>query len=470
MASTGVYFAGKQRIKPGAYSQVDAQNMVPLSNGEQKVLAVLGVADSGKPQEVLWFNDPSNAKAAIHSGDLLDCANVAWAPSANITENPGADLIAMVRVNKGTQATTTIGVAVSLTSVGYDLRAYKYGIVVGLGGDFVLTLTDGVTTEVSPEIAKNNDAVVAWVNSNSKIATATKTAETVLEATVGLIPFTTLGTSPVATAEDWETAIDLLAKEQLIDGVILATVDPLTHAYLKTAVDISSSNRKERRMFVGHDTGEDVDSVVTRATAFNSSRAVLATPGIKRLKSDGTIAASAMYTAAAVAGMWAGGDAKEPLTYKYVGALGLDKVYSDPDEVEKLISGGVCVVEATKSGYRIVQSVTTYTSDLNILYRELSVSTLADLMSKEMRDEMEGKVVGRARTSTDSTSIYNRAITKLNQFVKRGWLVGDETQGVTPYRNVSLYRVGLGWGIEYEGSPAEPNNYVLISSHYRSLS
>jgi hypothetical protein len=470
MASAGVYFAGKQRVKPGAYSQVDAQNMVPLSNGDSKVLAILGEADSGEPQKLLWANDPANAKAALRGGDLLDLANIAWAPSANITENPGADLIALVRVNKGTQATTNIGTSITLTSVGYDVRPYKYGIDAGEGGGWVVTLTDGESTETSPEVSKNNDAVVAWINANSKLITASKTSETAIVATSGLVAFTTVGTSPTATSEDWQTAIDLLAQDKRIQGVVLASTDETIHAYAKTAIDTASSNRKERRLFVGHEAGETADQVLTRAANFASSRACLASPGIKRLKSDGTLASSPMYLAAAAAGMWAGGDPKEPLTFKYIGALGIDKVYTDPDEIEKLVAGGVLVVEQTNSGYRIVQGVTTYTADQNILYRELSVSTLADLMAREMRDEMEGKVVGRARTSTDATSVYNRAISKLNQFVKRGWLIGDEIQGIAPYRNVSLYRVGLGWGVEYEGSPAEPNNFVLISSHYRSLS
>jgi hypothetical protein len=468
MANIGVYFAGKRRIKPGAYSQVDASGMLAITMGGQKVLAIIGEADGGVPQTVKWYNDPSVAKGAIGSGDLLVGAQIAWSPSNNL---PGADLVALIRVNKATQALHTLKTAtdtdaITLTSVDYGTKTYKVKLTAGTGSKLVVSVTDGKMTQTSPELANTNDAIVAWINKDCTLVTAAKKGDTVAAATADWVTFETQGTNPTPTNTDWQTCIDLLDKEY-VQGVVLLTADETVHAYLKGQIEFLSGNRKERRGFYGHDLDESMDEIILRAKNLGTHRAVLVTPGIKVAVNSEVVTKPAYFTAAAIAGMWAGADSSEPLTFDYLNCLGLEKIYLDPLELEQLIEAGVCPIENTKAGYRVVNSVTTYLMDNNVLYRELSVSTLADMMSIELREYLEMKFVGKRKETTTPVSIENATISKLNQFVERGWLVGDPIKGILPYRNLRVVEIPLGYTLDWEGSPSEPNNYILMTSHFK---
>lgn len=105
MAIKGVYFNGRWLTHPGAYSKVDAEEMVRKTGVGGKIIVMLGEARGGKPEEVLWFNNPATAKAILKSGDLLDAMNLAWSPTP---EGEGADVIGAMRVNPALQSDYTL--------------------------------------------------------------------------------------------------------------------------------------------------------------------------------------------------------------------------------------------------------------------------------------------------------------------------------------------------------------------------
>lgn len=95
-----LYFGGQQIKRPGAYSIVDTANMVPVQVGAFNVLCFIGapgtVTEPAKAlptDRVSYFNQPSLARIAIGSCDLMDAMDTAW--------RHGADLIAVSPV-KGT--------------------------------------------------------------------------------------------------------------------------------------------------------------------------------------------------------------------------------------------------------------------------------------------------------------------------------------------------------------------------------
>jgi hypothetical protein len=104
-------------------------------------------------------------------------------------------------------------------------------------------------------------------------------------------------------------------------------------------------------------------------------------------------------------------------------------------------------------------------SDDNIASIELSCDTLADEMSIELRTAIEKKFVGKKPSATQNTSVYNYAISILNQFVRDGKLVANEETGTPAYRNVKVVKSGMARYVEWEGSVATPDNYILITSH-----
>ncbi len=463
-----VNFGGRTIIKPGAYSQVDVEGMIPISIGGLRVLAMLGEADRGEPQTIKWFNNPSNAKKYFQNGDLLTGLQIAWNPAPVI---PGADLIAAIRVNPATQAShilqdTTPADAIILTAKDWGIIALTV-TVTDHTGDRSITVSDGVTTETTGTY-DNNAAIIADINENFTLVTAEIASGTpTLVVAASSTPFGTAGTNPAPVQSDWETCVDLLRTEG-IQGVIPVTEDAAVHVYtLDHAIEMSQLKiKKERRIFVGHDLGETVSDITTRAGNLNNHRALLVTPGIMRHNANGEVVTlPSVYTACAIAGMWVGAEFNYPLTFDYINALGLETKYELAD-IETLIQGGVLVVESViGKGYRIVQAVTTHISSDNPVYRELSISSLADIMSIELRDTLEELYVGKPYTNDTKESIKNTTISKLNLFVRNGWLIESEA-GDPPYRNINIFKEGVAISVEWEGSPSVPNNYVFITSSF----
>lgn len=463
----GVFFDGKSILKPGAYSRVDASGMLSAGVSSGKTPLFIGSSDDGLPQQIMYFASPADAKAVLSGGDLLRALEIAWSPSTSV---PGAGVVACIRVNNATQATHTFADAVKITALGYNTKDYEFKVVVD-DGDVYITLTDGTITEII-EAENTSAAIVAAINENSQLVVAetTGTGLGVLTASVGFVAFATAGTSPAATSSDWENCIDK-AEFADIQALIPVTADETVHAYVKDHVLRLSDvvNRKERRMFVGHASNETIDQILTRVVNLGTHRALLASPGIKKVVNGVVVDLSPVFTACALAGMWAGTPHEHPLTYDYINCLGLTKIYTNA-EINMLIKGGVTVVESVPGkGYRVVLATTTYLMDGNIMFKELSVSTLVDIMSRELREFLEAKFIGKVDT-TVLTSAKNATETKLNAFVREGWLVegADQNTGevLPPFRNIEVRKVGTALYINWEGSPITPNNYVLITSYF----
>lgn len=460
---TTKFFAGSIRVKPGAYSTVDTNRSVHSGTEATKIIAIIGECDGGEPGVVQYFTSASAAKRVLRSGDLLTAAMLAWAPSTNL---PGASILACVRANPATQGSHTLladldAPAITLTAKDYGIHDYKVKVSVE-GSLATVSLTDGETLEVSGELA-TNDAIVAWINANSRICTAEKVAETQVIATVDWVSFTNVGTNPTPVATDWQNAIDALTAEN-INAIVPLTSDATIHAYVKGHVGEASINRRERRAFVGHASDETVADILNRASNLSDHRVCLVSPGIKTNVSGTVETLAPMFFAALVAGLWAGrGNSAEPLTFDYVNVLGLDTIYTE-EEIEELLQGGVLIAEqVTGRGVRIVQALTTYNLDTAPILRELSISNLLDAMSITLRETLEDRFVGKSPSTSSTTSVHTATISLLNEFTRNGWLVGDDVNPA--YKNVSVYRDGTAHIIEWEPSIAEPNNYIFITSH-----
>jgi len=365
-----ISFGGASIRRPGAYSTVDTDKMVPITLGAFNVLAFVGVAPAPAGQEatalepgkVYYFNNPTLARQAIGDSELLDCMNIAW--------KHGADLI-----------------AVSPVSV------------------------------TAPETAP--------------------------------------------TDAEWQEAIDALDVE-FVDGIIPVTSEPAIHAKVDTHVTNASSvtNRKERRAFYGHANGLTVQEITALQAALNTERGMMATPGVYVYDSTGAkVLKPSYYLASAYAGLWASQPPQEPLTYKYVKFDGLEVLYNGTQIIE-LLDGHIAPVEYVRNkGYRIVQGIT-LSSSADLTKQELSVSTLKDVMSKNLREYFEEKYVGKAGVAGIEVTMTNDLLTMIEKFVEAGWLRGYVPESVRVTRN------GTAFYLEYEGQPTLPINNILITSHF----
>lgn len=118
-----VFFNGRQWVSPATASVVDDSAMANKNLSVGNILALVGKSSGGKPNTALAFGSPSEAKAALVSGELLTAVLKAFDPSA---QTGGPATVLAVRVNPATQS------ALALVDVGaatvIDLLSTDYGI------------------------------------------------------------------------------------------------------------------------------------------------------------------------------------------------------------------------------------------------------------------------------------------------------------------------------------------------------
>lgn len=306
--------------------------------------------------------------------------------------------------------------------------------------------------------------VLTQVNSRSALVTVQKDVGTFTNFVATYLTGGTRGTSPTT----WQDYFDRVKKE-FSDVLVVLTDSDAIHSEAAAHVALMEQQRKQRQMlFVGGALGETPEQTKRRAFRLNSSRVVLAWPGIVYKGSSTPL--PPYMTAAMIAGRVCGVDASEPVTFDYFNLIGLETtlVAGDPT-IDDLITSGVAVLEvAPNQGIRLVQGVTTYLGANNSLYREISVRRGADQISTKMTQTLESTFVGKKGSPiatgassikvVDPTSVKNKVIDVLEQAVKDGEIVS--------YRNIVVKFLSTIITVDYEVAPFEPVNYVLVTSHF----
>jgi len=469
-----ISFGGANIKRPGAYSTVDTASMSPASAGGFKVLACIGIVPGLAAQ----------VETTTVVGTITTAGNVTVVVTAlGMTNSPKTISVAVALADDASAVATKIRASLSA-----DTNIAGFFTVGGTGA--VVTLTAKVT-------ALNDDSLnISVANGTSVGLTSALTSTTATPGgtsgtPVGTVSYfndpTVAGTmiascelldlmklswghgadliavSPVASIgadSDWQAAIDLLTVES-VDGIMIASTAQAIQVKVDTHCTLMSSikNRRERRAFYGHATGLSVSAVIALQSAINSELALMATPGMYVFDDVGNkVLKPSNYLAAAYAGLWAGRSSQDPITYKYVKCVGLEKVY-DGVEIETLLTGHISPTEYVRNkGYRVVQGVTCSASS-DLTQQELSVSSIKVEISQTIRGYLEDKYVGRAGVYGIEVSIYNDLVSILEGFKSTGLISGYAKQKVT--------KAGTSFIIDWEGIPTLPINNFLITTHLR---
>lgn len=260
-----------------------------------------------------------------------------------------------------------------------------------------------------------------------------------------------------AVPASWVTALDKVKKE-FSDILVILSSSSSIHAEALSHIQQMELRNQRQLLFTGGALGETVEQVKSRALGLNSSRAVLAYPGMYHGSADTLLAP--YFTAAMIAGRVAGVSPSEPITFDYFSILGLEGnlVEGDPD-IEKLVSAGVCVIEKVNGrGFRLVQGVTTYHGTNNILYKEISVRRAADNISSTIRKNLEDIFVGKKGTPATIADVSAQTRSMLEMLKVNG--------EINSYSNISVSFIGTIVSVSYQVAPINPINYILITSHF----
>jgi len=152
------------------------------------------------------------------------------------------------------------------------------------------------------------------------------------------------------------------------------------------------------------------------------------------------------------------------LTNKSINVNGLERSLRNPVDTDRLINGGVLAVESTRTGYRVVKSITTWLTNSNYNRVEVSVGFAADFVSRSVRDALDPLRGMKANAETLSEAEIRvtsaLGVLALSEPYGPGVLAGDADNPA--YRNIYVSIDGDVLRVEFECSPVIPINYIPI--------
>lgn len=438
------------------------------------------------------------------SGGVGYAATVAYGSASYSADNLTANPFDIAYTGAQTEATMSITptkmtlIANSVTVANIDLATYP---TVGQLVDFINTLPgfeadvnggsanapslnglDSLATQSllaggagNPvPVYANLNQLMNWLNSVAPLSQPLLKATYAANYTgnpVQYIPFTYLqgGTDGLTTPAMYDSALTVL---QTSDVQWITPISPLPDVWAMVDAHVqymSNVGAMERRAIVGPNIGTTDAQAIAMAFNLNSDRTSLVHLGYYGYDLTGALSALQLYppylTAAAIAGAFSGVSPGTAMTNKAMTFSGLERLLNVPTDTDALIKGGVIPVAKQKTGYMVIQSISTWLVNQNYDKVEQSVGTALDYTcrtTREILDPLRGQkitpvLLGRAVTLTES----NLKALAVPDPQGPGVLAGDADN--PPYMNITASAVGTAIAVSFQCSPVLPANYVSVT-------
>lgn len=321
-------------------------------------------------------------------------------------------------------------------------------------------------------LTANLQAIIDWFNQTAPYVTAVRNTNPASGAPAlgGNNRYLKGGSDGTTLIGDWTNAINSL-QAQNCQIVVPISTDSAVHSAVAAHVQYMSQTAQNRRIaVVGGALNEysttaavPTQTISNRAIALNSSRVVLASPGVKYYNSSNILTLSdSSYTAAFVGGMLAAVPPGTPLTHKLLSNVyGLETNYT-PADINALLQTGVLPIQYVQNkGYWVVQSITTWNGAPNYANNEISVVLEIDAVVMSIQSALDSQLIGRTVSPTTLAQACSITQTQLLQATNAGYIVGDSDN--PSFQNISASANGDAINVQFEMSPAIPANYVNIS-------
>lgn len=319
--------------------------------------------------------------------------------------------------------------------------------------------------------------IVSWVGTNSSLVSAERvTNGPAAPSSMAASRTFTGGTLGTSTAQSWIDAFDVLKALRVnavvpcasedIGSATIAAIIPLAELH---AADMSSTSGKSERQAYAGIKGTKA-AALALAGALNSPHICLCAQQPTLIDCTGNLLVAQEWAMAVLAaGMRAGAELGEPLTYKYIRAYGLTQNagWNPKDDGDDMLPGGMLIAESVPNkGYRFVKGLTTYTREDNDAYTEESVVMGWKNVSYELRTYLEDLFTGRRMSINNLTGLRSEADAKLSALRDSGQIVDSilaDGSTLRAYRNLKVSATRDTVYISATVSPVEGINYELTT-------
>ena len=334
-----------------------------------------------------------------------------------------------------------------------------------LDGTSAVSLTSGAIFQSTMQ------AIIDKLNNDSNYVTATAVNATnnrSIPDNITTAVYFIGGSEGSYTSTEWSSALTLLEAENI---QFISTPDSsnTVHAAIKTHCASMSSvtGRKERQFLVGNAWGTTVSGAVTESKSLNSKWGLKAYNGYKQYDVNGDLQEyDASYTSCLLLGIACATAINEPLTFKKLNVISLEKKLSTSD-LETLIANGVCPVAYNSSGLaHIVRQVNTYQTD-DLKWNEFSVVKEMGFVSRDLRNYLENMFIGKAGSSLYGGVMRGAVEARLAYYTDLG-VFSKDSDG-TAWWNVTISISGDKVAVDYDAYPTLPINFIFITNHFHEL-
>ena len=316
--------------------------------------------------------------------------------------------------------------------------------------------------------------MVTWINDNSQLATAVRSAlGYAAPANTGGALFLTGATQPNPVLANWTAAFTALRKKRINQLVTL--YDAYATRAIGTEVDtglalaleadehcayMGGIGRAECDYVAGVPFEGTLANIKTFIRSINSRHTAVVAQRFERFNAAGVRTTfGPNFLAGLAQGTEAGMPVGTPGTHKLLNALAISEhsSWDSQADQEEMLAAGLMFAETIDGlGVRWVRSITSYLTDSNLARTEKSVNHAANIAVYEFRTRME-RMVGRAGFAGTANAAKSLAIGVLGQLLDEGI--------ITAHRSLSVRLLGDTLEVEVEIAPTVGINFVKNTIH-----
>ncbi len=292
----------------------------------------------------------------------------------------------------------------------------------------------------------------------SQIITASRTNRLDPASALTANGFLSGGTQAVPDTAGYKAALEKLLSEDV--QIVTALDDTLAvHKEVLSHCKDAQLYGRERCGYAGAAPNEDIAALSVRSGQLNSRHMALVGQSILYTLPDGTSKTlDPKFFALMVACMQAGTPVATPLTRKRPDILGCEQnpSWNLVTSANDVLSKGILALSLDSLGLRIERSITTYQTDDNPIFSEVSANESVNASVRTLRARLASQIGNPAIAGTRA-KIQSSVRINLAKQVKDGV--------IKAFQNVVIDDMGDRFDISYEVAAVEPLNFIKITAN-----
>lgn len=327
--------------------------------------------------------------------------------------------------------------------------------------------------DVAAVLQRDVFALVDYINTLSQLATAEKKSNVYRAISTFSNPaFFSGGTDGISSNTDFANGFEAMKQERvnLVVPLISKDIGALTIDAINILADNhakwgwSTLGKSERQAYVSKLGSKD--ELKEAARALQSQYTSVVGQQVQVLNRFSQLEWKDPWAMACImAGIQAGSETGEPITYKIVNVNDvrvLDGSWDPRRDFAEMIEAGVTFTEPLDSGgHRVVVGNTTYGVDANFVFNRSSVVEAAGFVAYDLRFNLELVFTGtKARTGT-AEAVANFIRNRMSAYLDADIIVGDDLNDGLGYKNLRVLIEGNTALINVSITPVQGIDFIL---------